>query len=206
MSRIQIQENLSLHPVKPLPRRCLDAINVPWPLGKRMTLILLMIFMLSAAQAQTLHRDSFYNTGQSITSANPLYVRTAVSPQGNLRYSAEDLGLTRSPIKIVPYEPGLKLTASRQKIAGISMVTLGGALQIAGLVVMAEGINDLSPDNGEGEGEMLLGVVMFAGGTAVAVPGVFLWAKGTKNYKRALASQQSLKLNFSPMPSLRYRF
>jgi hypothetical protein len=205
MSFIQFSEIPSMHAVSTLSHRCFHAAYLPWIHGKQIAIIVWMITMAAAAPAQIIDRGSFFAPGQSITHISPSYARTAISPERNLRYGFNGFGLTHSQMKIATYEPDSKLMASRQKVAGITMVTLGGAMQIGGLIVLVDGANHVNPDNSQGETEMLLGMVMFAGGTAVAVPGVFLWVKGAQKYKRALASQ-SVRLNFSPMPSLRYRF
>ena len=183
-------------------------VQTPTPLINRKEIILILLLLLTTVTTYAQVRDR-----ASVTAISPLYVRTvllqinsAIDNPGHLCYAGDGFGSTRNAGEAFMHQRGFKLKAGRQKIAGITMVALGGALQIGGIVAMAKGVNDANPENSKGEVEIFLGVAMFAAGTGVAVPGVFLWVKGAKKYKRALESQQGVRLNFSPMPSLSYQF
>ena len=193
MSLVQFLKNPSVHSLNSLSSRCLRAAYAPGVHRKRIVLILL-IFAVAAAQAQTPHRGSFLPARQSTASISPLYVQTAMPLEGRLLYKTHDAGLKR----------------------GKTMVALGGALQVAGVVLFVSGVHQnrntpqnpgaLHPDNGGGNAKIFLGVALVAAGTGVAVPGVVVWIKESKKDKRAMELQQSVRLNISPMPSLIYRF
>lgn len=182
-------KNRSVHPII-LPHGCC-ARYMPTIRKSRIVLMLvpLMILAVATAQAQT-QRVAFSPVSQSIAGA---------------------LYWTSSPAKVA-YVP-----SSDMRNRGVRMVAFGGALQVAGVILVEVGRNESRnynqrnpgvrhPNNNSGDLKMFAGVALVAAGTGVAIPGMVIWIRGAQKMKRAMELEQSVRLNISPMPSLIYRF
>ncbi|SKC86344.1 hypothetical protein SAMN05660236_5121 [Ohtaekwangia koreensis] len=108
--------------------------------------------------------------------------------------------------------PGL-----RMRNAGRTLTILGGAMLIGGIAVFASaeesyystGYNSNTGNYEEGDPKAALGVVMIAGGLGMTIPGVILWSKGAKKYKRYLEQHEGETVSFNLNgngASLCYRF
>jgi len=108
--------------------------------------------------------------------------------------------------------PGL-----RMRNAGRTLTILGSAMLIGGIIVLSSAdemyYNSTTTSSGtyeEGDPKAALGILMIAGGVGMTVPGVILWTKGAKKYKRYQEQhedEQTVSFDFKGNGlALRYRF
>lgn len=108
--------------------------------------------------------------------------------------------------------PGL-----RMRNAGRTLTIIGGALLVGGIIVFSsadETYYTYNSYNGttyeEGDPKAALGILMIVGGLGTSIPGVILWTKGAKKYKRYLEQregEQTVSFNMNDNGvSLRYQF
>jgi hypothetical protein len=104
--------------------------------------------------------------------------------------------------------PGL-----RMRKAGMIMTICGGGLMIAGAIVYSNADPNAGPvhvnQNGQpytdGEVDQAMGVLGVMAGAGLTIPGLILWSKGGKKYKRYLDTQTAF--NFTKNGAgLTYRF
>lgn len=147
-----------------------------------------------------------------------LFMCTVISSKAQLFASAKVTTLPSqqgSPLLVkhlqpVPYKvsmpPGLKM-----RNVGRTLTIIGGAMLIGGIIVY----NNADPYydyNSQGttyytkeEQQAALGVLMVMGGAGMTIPGIILWSKGGKKYKRHL--EREAAFNFQGTgASLSYRF
>jgi len=105
----------------------------------------------------------------------------------------------------------------RMRKAGRILTIIGGANLIGGFILF-NSVDDISytryDANGtayfEMDGRAALGIVMMAGGLGMGIPGVILWTKGSRRYKRYLEQhegEQNVSFNMNGNGvSLRYQF
>lgn len=111
----------------------------------------------------------------------------------------------------VAMAPGL-----RMRNAGRTLTILGGAMFIGGIIVFSGADENyyttVQTNNGsynEGDPQAALGILMIAGGVGMTVPGIILWTKGAKKYKRHLEHQDDKTVSFDfkgNAVALSYRF
>lgn len=108
--------------------------------------------------------------------------------------------------------PGL-----RMRNAGRTLTIIGGAMLVGGAIVFGsadETYYSYNSYNGttyeEGDPKAAIGILMMAGGLGMTIPGVILWTKGAKKYKRYLEQhegEQTVSFNMNGNGvSLRYQF
>lgn len=108
--------------------------------------------------------------------------------------------------------PGL-----RMRNAGRTLTILGGAMLVGGAIVFGsaeETYYSYGSSNGstyeEGDPKAAVGVLMMVGGLGMTMPGVILWTKGAKKYKRYIeqhGDEQTVSFNMNGNGvSLRYQF
>jgi hypothetical protein len=108
--------------------------------------------------------------------------------------------------------PGL-----RMRNAGRTLTIIGGAMLVGGVIVFGsadETYYSYNSYNGttyeEGDPKAAIGILMMAGGLGMTIPGVILWTKGAKKYKRYLEQhegEQTVSFNMNGNGvSLRYQF
>jgi hypothetical protein len=107
----------------------------------------------------------------------------------------------------VAYPPGYKM-----RNAGRTMTIIGVPLFIGGLIVFNNAdenyYNSVTTSSGtytEGDPQAAVGILMTVGGAGLSIPGIILWSKGAKKYKRHLEREAAFKFNGSTL-SLSYRF
>jgi len=108
----------------------------------------------------------------------------------------------------VPYKvsrpPGL-----RMRNVGRTLTIIGVPMLIGGLIVYNNA--DLTYDyysqtySYSEQQQAALGVLMVMGGTGMSIPGIILWSKGSKKYKRHLEREAAFNYTGSGF-SLSYRF
>lgn len=117
--------------------------------------------------------------------------------------------IARSPDHIaykISYPPGY-----RMRNVGRTLTIAGGALFIGGFIVYNNAdknvytyqtstgtVNEIDP-------KAALGVLMIVGGTGMTVPGIILWAKGSRKFNRYLERETACVINGTTI-SVRYRF
>lgn len=100
------------------------------------------------------------------------------------------------------------LPGFRQRNAGRALTIGGLALITGGLIVMNSGAPRSTHPNVTGQEPSMnepLGFMMITGGIGMSIPGVILWKKGSRKYRRSLereglavaASHRSLKISYS---------
>lgn len=105
----------------------------------------------------------------------------------------------------------------RMRNAGRTLTILGGAMLVGGVIVFGsadETYYSYNTTNGttyeEGDPKAAIGILMMAGGLGMTIPGVILWTKGAKKYKRYLEQhegEQTVSFNMNGNGvSLRYQF
>ena len=107
------------------------------------------------------------------------------------------------PYKI-SYPPGY-----RMRNTGRTLTIIGGIMLIGGIIVY----NDADPvyDSQyttyytKDQQQAALGVLMVMGGTGMTIPGIILWSKGSRKYKRHLEREAAFNYQGSGF-SLSYRF
>lgn len=108
--------------------------------------------------------------------------------------------------------PGL-----RMRNAGRTLTIIGGALLVGGVIVFSsadETYYSYNSYNGttyeEGDPKAAVGILMMVGGLGTGIPGVILWTKGAKKYKRYLEQhegEQTVSFNMNGKGiALRYKF
>jgi hypothetical protein len=105
--------------------------------------------------------------------------------------------------------PGLKM-----RNVGRGLTIGGGVLLISGLIVFSSAdetyYSSYSTPNGtyeEGDPKAAIGILMITGGVGMTVPGIILWSKGAKKYRRYQERQEIASVKFKPQGiSLQYRF
>ncbi|HEY5916162.1 MAG TPA: hypothetical protein VIU13_02110 [Chryseolinea sp.] len=105
------------------------------------------------------------------------------------------------------YPPGYRMRNS-----GRVMTIIGAPLFIGGLIVFANAdemyYNSVTTSSGtytEGDPQAAVGTLMIVAGAGLTIPGIILWSKGAKKYKRHL--EQEAAFNFTGTSlSLSYRF
>jgi len=104
--------------------------------------------------------------------------------------------------------PGLRMRG-----AGMIMTICGGGLIIAGAIIAANADPNAGQtyvgNNGatytDGEVDQAMGVLGIVAGAGLTVPGVILWTKGNKKYKRYLETQTAFNFTRNGV-GLTYRF
>jgi hypothetical protein len=147
-----------------------------------------------------------------------LLMCTVVSSEAQLFASAKANTVTaiqESPLLVkqvqpVPYKvsmpPGLKM-----RNVGRTLTIIGGAMLIGGIIVFdnADPYYDYSSQGTtyytKEEKQAALGVLMVMGGTGMTIPGIILWSKGGKKYKRHLEREAAFNFQGNGV-SLSYRF
>jgi hypothetical protein len=107
----------------------------------------------------------------------------------------------------------VNLPGERMMKAGRTLTIAGGALLVAGIVLVATAdeqyYNSYTTSYGgtyeEGDPQFALGLVMAIGGVGMTIPGIILWSKGSKRYKAYQQRESALEINPSNL-GLRYRF
>lgn len=108
--------------------------------------------------------------------------------------------------------PGL-----RMRNAGRTLTIIGGAMLVGGVIVFGSAEDTYYSYNSyngttyeEGDPKAAIGVLMMAGGLGMTIPGVILWTKGAKKYKRYREQhegEQTVSFNMNGNGvSLRYQF
>lgn len=108
--------------------------------------------------------------------------------------------------------PGL-----RMRNAGRTLTILGSAMLVGGIIVFNsadETYYNSYTSNGttyeEGDPKAAVGILMIVAGLGTSIPGVILWTKGAKKYKRYLEQhegEQTVSFNMNGNgASLRYKF
>lgn len=106
----------------------------------------------------------------------------------------------------VSYPPGY-----RMRNVGRTLTIIGGAMLIGGIIVYneADPVYDYNSQYTtyytKEEQQAALGVLMVMGGTGMTIPGIILWSKGSKKYKRHLEREAAFNYQGSGF-SLSYRF
>jgi hypothetical protein len=107
----------------------------------------------------------------------------------------------------IAYPPGY-----RMRNAGRLMTIIGAPLFIGGLIVFNNAdemyYNAGTTSSGtysEGDPQAALGALMIVGGAGLTIPGVILWTKGAKKYKRHLEREAAFNFKGTSL-SLNYRF
>jgi hypothetical protein len=107
----------------------------------------------------------------------------------------------------IAYPPGYKM-----RNAGRTMTIIGVPLFVGGLIVFNNAdenyYNSVTTSSGtytEGDPQAAIGVLMTVAGAGLTVPGVILWSKGAKKYKRHMEREAAFKINGKAL-SLSYRF
>ncbi len=108
----------------------------------------------------------------------------------------------------IAYPPGY-----RMRNTGRVMTIIGAPLFIGGLIVFTNAdemyYNAGTTSSGtysEGDPQAALGALMIVAGAGLTIPGVILWSKGAKKYKRHL-EREAAAFNFKGTSiSLSYRF
>ena len=107
----------------------------------------------------------------------------------------------------IAYPPGY-----RMRNAGRVMTIIGAPLFIGGLIVFNNademyynGGTTSSGTYSEGDPQAALGALMIVGGAGLTIPGVILWTKGGKKYKRHLEREAAFNFKGTSL-SLSYRF
>lgn len=104
---------------------------------------------------------------------------------------------------------------NKMKNTGIGLTIGGGVLTVAGIVLMANGINDTSPydpysSDTEVGGTFALGYLATILGVTATGGGITLWAIGASKKRSYTTKLNSISLNLNPAPrrmvSLAYRF
>jgi hypothetical protein len=122
-----------------------------------------------------------------------------------------------SPALINDIQPGFRMGSApmglRMRNTGRILTICGGALAIAGIIVMnnADELHYTSTSTQygtveEGDPKGAIGVLMTVSGGSMMVPGIIFWSKGQKKYNRHL-EQQNVSLNAGASGvSIRYSF
>jgi len=112
----------------------------------------------------------------------------------------------------IAYEAG-KPPGLRMRGAGMIMTICGGGLMIVGAIIYS----NADPNSGQvytnsngttytdGEMDQAMGVLGVVAGAGLTVPGLILWSKGTKKYKRYLETQTAFNFTKNGV-GLTYRF
>ena len=115
--------------------------------------------------------------------------------------------LLLKPLQPVPYKvsypPGY-----RMRNTGRTLTIIGGAMLIGGIIVYnnADLVYDYYTQTDYKEQQQAaLGVFMIMSGTGMTVPGIILWSKGSKKYKRHLEREAAFNFQGSGV-SVSYRF
>jgi hypothetical protein len=104
--------------------------------------------------------------------------------------------------------PGLRMRG-----AGTIMTLCGGGLIIAGAIIAANAdpnagqtyVNSNGTTYTDGDVDQAMGVLGIVAGVGLTVPGVILWTKGNKKYKRYLETQTAFNFTKNGV-GLTYRF
>ncbi|HEY9045435.1 MAG TPA: hypothetical protein VIN08_06045 [Ohtaekwangia sp.] len=153
-----------------------------------------------------------------------LIIAVPVSAQYNQTFASLEKSTTvaaTSPIVVKPQGEGTYKVfmppGLRMRNAGRTLTILGGAMLIGGVIVFSSAdetyYTTTTTNNGtyeEGDPKAALGIVMIAGGLGMSIPGVILWTKGAKKYKRYMEQHEgeqtvSFDLKGNGL-ALRYRF
>jgi hypothetical protein len=141
----------------------------------------------------------------SVLAAHGQFI-TNVGATGVDQANASPIVIKRVAYKIA-YPPGYKM-----RNAGRTMTIIGVPLFIGGLIVFNNAdenyYNSVTTSSGtytEGDPQAAVGLLMTVAGAGLTVPGVILWSKGAKKYKRHMERETAFKFNGSAL-SLIYRF
>jgi hypothetical protein len=107
----------------------------------------------------------------------------------------------------IAYPPGYRMRNS-----GRVMTIIGAPLFIGGLIVFNNAdelyYNSVTTSSGtysEGDPQAAVGALMIVAGAGLTIPGVILWTKGGKKYKRYLEREAAFNFTGTSL-SLSYRF
>lgn len=97
----------------------------------------------------------------------------------------------------------------RMRKAGTIMTIAGSALAIGGLLVYNAADHNMTYNSSTGyyenDPQEVLGIVMGVYGVGLTIPGIILWSKGGKKYKRYLERETAFEFKGNRF-SLSYRF
>jgi hypothetical protein len=140
-------------------------------------------------------------------SSNAQLFASANEPTAPVRLESPLLVKHLQPVPYkVSYPPGY-----RMRNAGRTLTIIGGAMLIGGIIVY-DNADPYYDYNSQGttyytkeEQQAALGVLMIMGGTGMTIPGIILWSKGGKKYKRHLEREAAFNFQGTGV-SLSYRF
>ena len=118
--------------------------------------------------------------------------------------------LLANPVQPLPYKVSLP-PGYRMRNVGRTLTIIGGAMLIGGIIVYneADPVYDYNSQYTtyytKEEQQAALGVLMVMAGTGMTIPGIILWSKGSKKYKRHLEREAAFNYKGSGF-SLSYRF
>jgi hypothetical protein len=135
---------------------------------------------MMGAPAQAQFNQSFASVNQQIS---PVIINPTVRPEH---------------IQVMP-------SGLRMRNTGRTLTIIGGAMLIGGIAVFnnadetyySTGYNSSTGDYEEGDPQAALGAVMIAGGIGMVIPGVILWSKGSKKYKRYMEQHEDESVSFN---------
>lgn len=116
-----------------------------------------------------------------------------------------------------PFKSTFRIPGERQKKIGSTMMALGGAMLVGG-VIMYSGANKTPTKdsilNQYGQWEpynnyddkLIGGILLIVAGTGVTVPGVLIWRNGVKKYNQYMIEQERLSFYYHGTgATIRYR-
>lgn len=122
------------------------------------------------------------------------------------------------PYSFRPMKSTFRIPGEKQKKIGSTMMALGGAMIIGGLVMYSRSDKTPTKDsvlNNYNQWEvydvydakLVGGILLMVAGTGVTVPGVLIWRKGVRRYNEYMLEQQRLSLYYHGTgATISYRF
>jgi hypothetical protein len=117
-----------------------------------------------------------------------------------------------------PLKSTFRIPGEKQKKIGSTMMALGGAMLVGGIIMYAKSDKTPTKDsvlNNYGgydpyyvyDGKYIGGILLMVAGTGISVPGVLIWRKGVKRFNQYMIEQERLSLYYHGTgATVTYRF
>jgi hypothetical protein len=117
-----------------------------------------------------------------------------------------------------PLKSTFRIPGEKQKKIGSTMMALGGAMLIGGIIMYSRADKTVEEDtvwNTNGTYDIYYnvdakypgGILLMIAGTGISVPGVLIWRKGVKKYNQYMIEQERLSFFYHGTgATIQYRF